>query len=350
MAVYKERDSSFPRKITFIITFNHLFLMKELVARGLTTKLSDLRGKNPKVQTAALFVEKLFGRPLKNDPDTLVISDENRQKVLDCVAEVPVGVCYSPFSFLLTEEQKLKSTSPGVVLTIGFEDIIARPRETWKRHQELAIIAGKRASVEETCGKNQRSKFSKLRQHQITDFHNWSDNLLCLQDSTDIAGIVHELVHSEDTVEAGTHESRLSYAVAEGRATFAEEVCIASMKENPDLEEDLVWLRLRHLPTRLKRALLYLPKFYREFGILKSVKDLADFIKPAFKTSYAQQRYYYPFAIALADLSDALRNPNAAFRIATAKPPKTFREIRHALEYYAEEIERYKQELRSKPE
>jgi hypothetical protein len=319
--------------------------MKELQLRKLAAPLAAAR-KDPAIGEAAVFVEHLFGRPMKSSPDILLVSDENREDYLKCLRhDFPKnGIAFMP-PFILGEKGRRQVCEllirEGLIeepIVLMMADLL-RPLETYRRLKGMDRLSnGKRHFLEQIAGIDRLTRYEKLKKGLAGGVHLTEEGMV-LGKKGDLSLVVHELVHSEDNVILGRIRTDFDRMLFEGRATFAERLFLIvsqgkhGMAINPESE---------YLPLALKRILERAPKMMARramAGFAATVQDIYQCASWGISnTSIAYQRYYLPYAIALFELSRTVGNAFKAFRLATHKPPATRSQMLKPQEFYAEEI------------
>lgn len=317
--------------------------MKPLRLRQLAKPLDEAR-KDPECGAAALFVERLLGRPMRSNAGVILVGDENRETYLGCVDHdfPPRRPMFSPFSFLLGEEMRARTIPEGAEM-FGFEDAL-RPARAHERYKQLELEAAARLRLGEVGGRitPQSGIFMKWG-HPTYGLHIGEFDLVVCP-SHDAGTLVHELIHAEDRVLFGIPRTLLDAAITEGRATFGGELFRKS--QNP--ERSPYGLELESLAFMARAILKVGPgvfmKTARDKGLDYAAAEFADFIRSMKKnavdrTSIHYQLIYLPYALALMELSHATGDPFEAFRISTQKPPAAWKQIFMAGEYYRAEAE-----------
>jgi hypothetical protein len=321
--------------------------MRELALRRLTTPLAAAR-KDPAIDEAVVFVERLFGRPLKSNPDVLVLSDGNREEFLECVKQdfPKREVFFSPLHFLLKEKDRRRVFEVlaergfvGPPTMLSLMDLL-RPLETYRALKETVFSAnGKRVALEQIAGVDHRTPYEKFKTGVTAGVHLTDDNIV-VSSTGDHRILVHELVHSEDDIELGRIRNAFDRTVFEGRATFAERLSVVMGQGRHGETWDP---KREYLPLELRRIAKMAPgeiAAHGKDGVANVLRDTGRYLEwYAANSNAALQQYYLPYAIALFDFSRAIGNAFTAFRIATGKPPRTDSEMRNPMEFYKQEIE-----------
>ena len=320
--------------------------------RKLAIPLSESR-KNPKIEEAAVFVEKLFGRPMKSDPGILTVTEENRDAFIECIkADFPKrGVLFIPLSAILPAGYKkrvLMELSRDLVVEepviIGTGDLL-RPLHTYRRCMQSDYSTNsKRIMLEEIAGIDRRTFYERMRAGLTAGVHMTGEKLIVTYQSEDPVTLVHELIHAEDAVELKPTDPSFDKLIHEGRATFGEHlfVLIGDGKYGTPRP-----LELEYLPWVLKAMAQNTGKelrgIIRKNGVASTAADISKFFSAVFAvTTITRQLHYLPYAIRLFSLSREVGNAFSAFQLATRKPPATRDEMRNPLEFYSREIEELK--------
>ncbi|MBU0531976.1 hypothetical protein KKB44_00615 [Candidatus Micrarchaeota archaeon] len=315
--------------------------MRELKLRRLAKPLKEARC-NPKVDTAAVFVERLFGRPMQSNADLILVSDENRETYLRCVDEdfPRRSIVFSPLSFLLDDRQTLHTAPEGAEL-FGFEDLL-RPIRTYRRYTKLTAETSARCSLMEVGrpADQLHGVFMKWT-HPAYGLYIYEYDLV-VSPSHDVGTLVHELIHAEDRVLLGIPRTLLDHALTEGRASFGGELFRTSPEDHPSyrLQLDSLIFVIKGL---IQKGPEVFQKIARDKGIPFAVKDFVRFLgslkeNSVEKTSVHYQLLYLPYAIMLLELSQIIGDPYAAFQISTEKHPSSWRHIFSGRNFYANEF------------
>lgn len=312
--------------------------MRKPAIRRFSAPLSEAR-RHPDIDNCALFVERLFGRPLKADPDLIVVSPGNRKEFLDCLREdFRQDFFFSPFHFLLPRGvQQMSESDLGHIHSMP--DLL-RPSYLYNRFMEAGQKAGKRAILGFIAGEDSMSRYMRLRRGDPWGVHMDDERLIVIRHDAGLPLLVHEVIHAEDHVSWGSCSNRFGLSIREGRAKFGENLY---KEENRGRVGEPEILELKHWGTVARALLRAGPQTFmriaKEKGLRYAVEDMMRFLKQAMDTNIAMQGLYLPFAVALNRLAHAVGDPYLAFRISTEKPPKTRRDVRRVLEYYKPEID-----------
>ncbi len=338
--------------------------MRHLRIKEHASKLSELKARDPSVEKAAVFVERLYGRPLRSDPDVLVITEENKASVLDALrADLPNAVVvHSPFTFLSKKSPRerledvrmsLKEDYPDADISrlnfaefsykemLSLESLLLKMARTWGDIRLRATIEGVAWVDDPSFLKRMRSAGERVF---VTGLHVNEPDLIILNGRKGPEILVHELIHAEDTAIFGRIRPGFGLMVAEGRAKFGETLfqdCEGGSSERMD---DLRGISFYGWMKRFASDPAATFRFFRGKGLEESfrfMKSVYDFTVGF--TGFGFQRLYLPFATELIGLSADLGDPYAAFQITTAKPPTRLAHIYRSSDYYSEEVSRRRQ-------
>jgi len=322
----------------------------QLKLRELSRPLAEAR-KDPGIQEAALFVERMYGRPLKSNPDVVTVTPENKARYLECVKQdfPKRGLVFMPLSFMLSEEKKHRAIKELLDWDIVDEAIVfelkdfLRPAEVRRRCGMMDFTSTcKRYKLEEIVGIDRRTPYQKLKMGLVGGIHLTKENIV-VSSGDALPILVHELVHSEDNVTLGPVAGKISRTILEGRATFGERLFVLIGQGKYGKPRDI---EAEHLPTLIRRLIenapRTIPESVREQGVFRTIASLSKFLAASISgMNIATQRYYLPYAITLFEVSRAVGNAFTAFQMATQKPPTTAKEMRNSLEFYRQEIEKH---------
>ncbi len=320
--------------------------MKELRLRQIATPLKDARKKDARVERAAVFVEKLFGRPMKSNPDVLIINGQNKAKILEIIREdYPNAFIFTPYPFLITAEQKKQI----------FEDLLGRypdknfvhmdllnvfsPLQAYRQVKEIAYNAGLRATLEEIAGIDDPGFIQKVARTFIMGVQIEDMGMVVTNEVQMPPSLVHELIHAEDQEIFGKIKNRFRLMVAEGRATFGDALFSAIDEEEygplRNMHNDSLLWHVKMLAANWRETLEDL----KGRGLAGSIKSLRGlYVYTAKRSGMRYQLIYLPFAIKLHELAKEVGNAFTAFQMITEKPPESLIHVVRASEYYRDEI------------
>ncbi len=313
--------------------------MRKLELRKLAKPLAEAR-KDPSINDAALFVEKIFGRPMHSEPSIIIITPKNCRQFIERVRrDYGHAAVFVPFPQLLSKET-MDEFEERKMTVFGFADFLS-PVETRKAWNEIGGFGCTRHSLLNIGELDQRPRKLKTIRAPTKGIALADEKIIVIRHSQEYPDLVHELVHFEDYEIFGQLPGKFQRVVREGRAVFAEEA--------------FKWCRGSDMPLELEYKFLgyFFPKLAASrFEVARTViqshglKQLVDEILTLIKTTTIdEQLTYYPYASALMRLSNVIGNPFLAFRISTEKQPGTWMELLKPLEFYKEEIRRLEQSL-----
>ncbi len=284
---------------------------RELKLRQLAKPLKEAR-KDPRVDEAVLFVEDLFGRKLKNEPNIIQVNDENRLKFLR----------------LVREDYPARQANPFFTKSLKSKELI-------EEYEKLECECSARRSLEVIGSKKSENQKLESRLDEIIfgasrGIYLFEQDIIVTREG-ETSLIIHELIHAEDRL-ALDRENPMISIVEEGRATFGQAVFNWG-KEDFDLDAFFIWSEhssFRGIATQLRSIL-------KEFGL----RYLFGLIVEASKrSSIRREKLYEPFKRMLAYIGCEVGDPYLAFQITTKKQPKTKEELNDRT-FYDKEIEKY---------
>ncbi len=325
--------------------------MKHLRIREYAHPLSDARKIDQRVETAAVFVERLFGRPLKSDPNVMVITPGNKTEIRDILRdEYPNAISVRLLWFLASDDHHkeaiwdLQQKYPdGDFTRINFADFrldeLRSPAKLILKILDTRADLTFRAIVEHLSQIDDPTFLQRIARAFMVGVYMYGPDMIVLSEKDMPGVLVHELIHAEDREEFGIRSGKFNLMVAEGRAKYGEKTFEAVNKEDAEpvryLQDSSIFTYLKPLAESPGLALRRMrSEGARDFmKWMKSVYDVT-----IGHTGLSYQLVYLPFALQLIDLAIAVRSPFLAFQIATAKPPERLAHLFRSREYYAEEI------------
>ena len=329
--------------------------MKHQRVRNFAKPVSVARKTDTAVEKAAVFVEKLFDRPLKSDPAVLIIKDDNRQEILDVLSEYPNAISIRLLWFLkssnLDDREQIwglmDKYPEGDFSRLRFVEFtppeLMSPKKLFEKALDAKVGISLRAVIEHLSRIDDPTFLQKVARAFVSGVYFHGLDLIVLTENGGPKILVHELIHAEDRADHGTKLGRFNLMVSEGRAKYGEKFFEAFDAED---SFPISYMKSTSMFT-------YLKPFSKSPGaVVNWVKHdgALDFLKWANAvyqltiglTGLNYQLVYLPFAVQLLELTIAVEDPCLAFQIATKKPPEKFAHVLKPLDYYAPEIAKHK--------
>lgn len=325
--------------------------MKTQSIRRFTTPLSKARKKDAGIMKAAVFVEYLFGRPLRSDPDVLIITNGNRAEILETLKrDYPNSILFSPLSFLASEPQmerlvkRMEEEVPDRKFFALGANAFKSPLRSYLRIQEARYEISFRLLLEDIAEAGTQTFLQNITKPFVNGVHAERLGMVVVNEAGTPITLAHELVHAEDEKIFGKIRGWFDLMVREGRATFTEMAFSLALKCEGREPVDIFTPSIAWQARMISRNLGEFKKEMEEKGAIPLMAEIYHQTLKA--TGLRYQLLYLPFAHALDKLATETGYAAGAFQIATEKPPQRLSHILHPAEYYSEEIQRFRADMR----
>jgi len=317
--------------------------------REFAKPLSEARKKDEQVDKAAVFVEKLFGRELKSNPDLMIINSDNATEIRSTLKdEYPNAVVVSMPWAPKVNIEALQEEYPSIDFShIKFAEFrlpeLLTPPKLLGKINDTAIDFNYRAIIEHLSSIDDPRFVQKLARMVANAVFFSHLGMIVVSEKGVSKHLVHELIHAEDHAEFGLKSEKFKRMVAEGRATFGQKLfqSVAEGTLEPvKYMNDSSFLSYTNDFVTDPMSMVRMMKRMGPKKFAKWLKDVYDITVAPTNLNY--QLVYLPIAVQLVDLGIAVKDPYKGFQIATAKPPEKLSHLFKPREYYAEEIAKHK--------